>query len=101
MNPHIARIQQEMTKHHTSHVLHLILSFLTGGVWIIIWILVADEDSATMRFLENELRLAAENENYVPSLKRSSKILRFFGKLLFMFIALCFIIIILGEIVGA
>ena len=31
----------EMRKHKTSHVLHLILSILTAGLWVFVWILCA------------------------------------------------------------
>lgn len=28
-------------KPKTSHVLHLILSIVTGGVWVIVWLIIA------------------------------------------------------------
>ena len=31
----------EMRKHKTSHILHLILSILTAGLWVFVWILCA------------------------------------------------------------
>lgn len=33
-------------KKRTSHVLHLLLSLLTAGVWVIVWILVAVSNSS-------------------------------------------------------
>lgn len=34
----------EMQKRKTSHVLHLLLTLLTGGIWAIVWILCAVAD---------------------------------------------------------
>jgi len=28
-------------KHNTSHILHLLLSVITGGLWVPVWLLVA------------------------------------------------------------
>lgn len=36
-----AALLLEMRKHKTSHVLHLILSILTAGLWVFVWILCA------------------------------------------------------------
>lgn len=34
-----AAILLEMRKHKTSHILHLILSIITCGAWVFIWLL--------------------------------------------------------------
>jgi Na+-transporting NADH:ubiquinone oxidoreductase subunit NqrC len=40
-----AAISQLQTRHKTSHVLHLILSICTAGLWIPVWALVALSNS--------------------------------------------------------
>jgi len=37
----LAEAQGILEESRTNHILHLILSLLTGGVWIIVWILIA------------------------------------------------------------
>jgi len=37
----IRKKELEYRTAHTNHILHLILSILTGGFWIIIWIIVS------------------------------------------------------------
>ena len=44
MSQHTALLL-EMRKHKTSHVLHLILSILTAGLWVFVWILCAISNS--------------------------------------------------------
>lgn len=34
-------VNSELTAHKTNHILHLILTILTAGVWSIIWIAMA------------------------------------------------------------
>ena len=42
MNHHQAQILlAERQRHETSHVLHLLLSVVTVGIWIPVWVLVA------------------------------------------------------------
>jgi hypothetical protein len=33
------------TEYHCNHILHLLLSLFTGGLWILIWILMAIPES--------------------------------------------------------
>jgi hypothetical protein len=37
----------------TSHVLHLILSILTGGLWLFVWVLVAMSNSRRNQWVYN------------------------------------------------
>ena len=90
MNPHTAQIQHEMTKYKTSHVLHLILSVLSGGAWVIIWILVAISNSSAMSSLEAELQYAAEDETYVPTLSHTSFLVWFLVMLIVLFVIALF-----------
>jgi len=39
MNPDFMILQLQQRKKKTSHVLHLLLSVLTGGLWLVIWLL--------------------------------------------------------------
>lgn len=55
----ITKLQLEKMDCKTNHVLHLILSLLTGGLWIIIWIIVSSNNSAKIRKLD---KLIEENE---------------------------------------
>lgn len=58
----------EMRKKKTSHILHLILSLITGGLWIIVWIICAlsnrsynaEIDKQINKILEAEARAKAE-----------------------------------------
>lgn len=33
----IAKLQSSMANNSTSHVLHLLLSIVTGGLWLLVW----------------------------------------------------------------
>lgn len=58
----------EMRKKKTSHILHLLLSLITGGLWIIVWIICAlsnrsynaEIDKQINKVLEAEARANAE-----------------------------------------
>ena len=41
--------------YETSHFLHFLMTLLTGGIWIIVWILVAINNWDRRRLLENEI----------------------------------------------
>ena len=43
-------------KKKTSHVLHLLLSIITAGVWIIIWLIVALSNSIENSKIDNQIR---------------------------------------------
>ncbi len=38
MNPQMMILSLQQQKKQTSHILHLLLSLLTGGLWLIIWL---------------------------------------------------------------
>lgn len=40
----------------TSHVLHLLLSILTAGVWIIVWLIVAISNSSENSKIESKIK---------------------------------------------
>ncbi|HYW03696.1 MAG TPA: hypothetical protein VFA86_07100 [Gammaproteobacteria bacterium] len=43
-------------KRKTSHLLHLLLSIITGGVWIIVWILLAISHSSENARIDRKIR---------------------------------------------
>ena len=49
-------------KKNTSHILHLLLSIITAGIWIIIWILVAISNSSENAKLTGKLRTGKRYE---------------------------------------
>lgn len=50
-----AALLLEMRKHKTSHVLHLILSILTAGLWVFVWILCAISNSIENAKLDRQI----------------------------------------------
>lgn len=47
-------------KKNTSHVLHLILSICTGGVWVIVWVLVAMQNNLHNSAIDKEMNRIME-----------------------------------------
>lgn len=54
MSQHAALLL-EMRKHKTSHVLHLILSILTAGLWVFVWVLCALSNSIENAKLDRQI----------------------------------------------
>lgn len=57
MNPQqrqleLLRLQSQMTKHQTSHVLHLLLTICTAGFWLIVWFLMAHSNSSKRKKID-------------------------------------------------
>jgi len=42
--------------HHTAHLLHLVLSFLTAGMWVPVWIMVAISHACARANIDRQLR---------------------------------------------
>lgn len=42
-------------KKNTNHILHLILSILTGGLWVIVWIIVAISNNSHNNRIQSEM----------------------------------------------
>jgi hypothetical protein len=42
-------------KKQTNHVLHLLLSIVTGGLWLIVWLLVADSNRRHNRRIDERI----------------------------------------------
>jgi len=43
-------------KKKTSHLLHLLLSILTAGIWIIVWLIVALSNSMENSKIDNQIK---------------------------------------------
>jgi len=39
----------------TSHILHLLLTLLTGGLWVIMWAMVAASNASQVRAIDKQL----------------------------------------------
>ena len=61
----IRKTERELEKvQPINHILHLILTLLTGGLWVIIWILLAMNFNTSVGRLEKKLeKLYEELEN--------------------------------------
>jgi len=49
-------------KKKTNHVLHLILSICTGGLWIIIWILVSMQNDMHNKSIDRKMNRIVEHK---------------------------------------
>ncbi|CAN1599457.1 hypothetical protein [Pseudomonas mediterranea] len=43
-------------KKNTSHILHLILSIITGGLWIIVWLIVASNNNTHNKKIDKQIQ---------------------------------------------
>lgn len=55
MNPDFMILQLQQRKKKTSHVLHLLLSVLTGGFWLIIWACCAAANASQNSKIDKEI----------------------------------------------
>ena len=55
MNPDFMILQLQQRKKKTSHVLHLLLSVLTGGVWLVIWALCSIANASQNSKIDKEI----------------------------------------------
>ncbi|GAB5449932.1 MAG: hypothetical protein Hals2KO_02600 [Halioglobus sp.] len=56
-------------KRKTSHVLHLILSLLTAGIWVIVWVLVAANNGTENARIDKKIAKGKKD----PSKKRAKE----------------------------
>ena len=54
---------QYHTSYQTSHVLHLILSIVTGGLWILPWIIISFMNSLGRSRIERQIKKLEMMEN--------------------------------------
>ena len=55
MNPDFMILQLQQRKKKTSHVLHLLLSVLTGGFWLVIWALCSIANASQNSKIDKEI----------------------------------------------
>ncbi len=60
----INQLTSDLSRHNTSHLLHFILTLITG-FWLIIWILVADENAVRRAQIRNKIG-ALQDPYYKP-----------------------------------
>ena len=48
----IEKMESELEKAKTSHVLHLLLSIVTGGIWLIVWVVIGASNGSKRKKLE-------------------------------------------------
>lgn len=51
----LAKLNRELDRCGVSHILHLILSVITGGFWLIVWAVLVDQNKRKTRELENDI----------------------------------------------
>ena len=78
MNPDFMILQLQQRKKKTSHVLHLLLSVLTGGLWLIVWLCCnianASQNSKIDKEIEQvqTMQLQQARGNWPPILERKA-----------------------------
>lgn len=56
MKPNEIYLISKLAKYRTNHILHLILSIMTGGLWIFIWFLVAMKNRVETKDIERKIK---------------------------------------------
>ena len=59
----ILNAQDKIRRYETSHVLHLILSIITAGIWIPIWILITISNSMARSGAKQDLNKVIHSDN--------------------------------------
>jgi uncharacterized membrane protein (DUF106 family) len=49
----LMKMQSKMSNYKTNHILHLLLSIITFGIWIFAWILIAQSNSSKRKRIED------------------------------------------------
>ena len=63
MNAEKILLINDMARHNTSHLAHFILTVLTGGVWVIVWIIVALSNAKTRDEIMEEILGLEESDH--------------------------------------
>ena len=51
---HIAYLESRKPK--TNHILHLLLTLVTGGIWIVVWVFAAASNKFKRQSLDREIK---------------------------------------------
>ncbi len=71
------KAEREYESAKTNHILHIILSIMTAGVWVVVWLFIAnwnihkrtnlekiiDESKASVKDIDNQLRLIPNGDD--------------------------------------
>ncbi len=60
------RLERELEKCGVNHILHLLMSVLTVGVWLIVWAVLVDQEKRKIKQLEEEIdaeMFCSDNDN--------------------------------------
>lgn len=63
MNPKQLNLQMRLQRQRTNHILHLLLSVITGGLWVPVWLIVTLINAINRSFTESELRKYETNQH--------------------------------------
>jgi len=67
------KLENKIRDIKVNHILHLILSIITGGLWIIIWIFIVINSSSTKNNLERELKKLYDNKDEIEKITLSEQ----------------------------
>jgi len=62
MNTEILLLTQKLAKYRTNHVLHLILSVVTLGIWLPLWLIVGISNSIEYARIERQVRKLGQQQ---------------------------------------
>lgn len=52
----------------TAHILHLILSILTGGLWVVVWLIVAISNASQRASIDRQLAGEKADQNILQAM---------------------------------
>lgn len=55
-------------EYKTNHILHLLLSVLTGGLWLAIWLLVAISNATQRAAIDRQLQGKSKDQNILQAM---------------------------------
>jgi hypothetical protein len=68
-----AQLLAKRADYKTSHILHLILSIITAGIWVPIWILVAISNASQRAAIDRKLAGGTEDGGILGWLQKRKK----------------------------
>lgn len=68
MSKSTAQLLAKRADHKTSHILHLILSIVTGGLWVPIWLLVAISNASQRASIDRQFSGGHRDQNILQAM---------------------------------
>lgn len=68
-----AQLLAKRADYKTSHVLHLILSILTAGLWVLVWILVSISNASQRAAIDRQLAGGTKDGGILGLLEKRKK----------------------------